>query len=665
MFDRGVSEVSGVPRGKVWPVVTTVYWCPNCNVPLLEPRCYKCGGKGFKLSLHEPGDARPALNGDMEHLKEGIKYDFGDLKLFEKLGLGNSVILLNKVTYFDLMREVVANGNIVGKMFFDPFKKRWRFKLSYYSAKLCVEEGICEVIEVDSKVRGLERIPLPSKLPRDKQVVIVNKDHDPIAIGLSRGKYVSVRTIFKNKSIVEVNSISTTMDDVLKANELPLHNLASRSLKLLYVMANKVRKPVLISYSGGKDSLVSLHLTLRLGIEGDILFNDTGIELPETIKAVYEVVDKYGLKLHVASAGEAFWKGVEVFGPPARDYRWCCKVVKLVPLARLTKSLWPNGALNIVGQRAYESLDRAKTPQVWRNKWVPHLLSITLIQYWNQLAIWMYIFKHKLSYNKLYDEGFDRIGCYLCPASYLAEFNLIEKNHPNEWCRWCEVLNRWKERLGYPDEWVEYGLWRWLGPSNAKDRYVKKLGVEMPEWYADYEARSRLPIVKVDVKPNEVTIGLGRELSIEGVKVQYTAIIKDSKILDQGDELVIQGPDVVIHVAGRVIKASSQSISKGKLLEYVFDVLKTAYRWENCVRCGSCVMWCPTKSIRLSPKPTINPESCTGCKVCIDVCPLADLMVEKTIITRALNNPFGWKRSTKRKREDLVKYLKSVYGTAT
>jgi len=84
-------------------------------------------------------------------------------------------------------------------------------------------------------------------------------------------------------------------------------------------------RPLLVSFSGGKDSLVALHLTLKLGLDPIVVFNDTGLELPETVETVYRTVERYGLRLEVASAGDAFWRAVEFFGPPAKDYRWCCK----------------------------------------------------------------------------------------------------------------------------------------------------------------------------------------------------------------------------------------------------------------------------------------------------------------------------------------------------
>jgi len=149
--------------------------------------------------------------------------------------------------------------------------------------------------------------------------------------------------------------------------------------------------------------LLALDLTHRALGDIEVIFNDTGLEMPETLRNVEEVSRYYGYTLNVASAGDIFWRAVEIFGPPGKDYRWCCKITKLVPIAKLTRAKWPSGALNIVGQRAYESLDRAKSPLVWRNKWIPHMISTTPIQYWSQLSTWLIsssINYHTISYTK-------------------------------------------------------------------------------------------------------------------------------------------------------------------------------------------------------------------------------------------------------------------------
>ncbi|NIR15141.1 MAG: phosphoadenosine phosphosulfate reductase family protein, partial [Desulfobacterales bacterium] len=48
-------------------------------------------------------------------------------------------------------------------------------------------------------------------------------------------------------------------------------------------------------------------------------------------------------------------------------------------------------------------------------------MSANPIQNWNALEVWLYIFKEKADFNPLYNQGYHRMGCYLCPSSPLAE----------------------------------------------------------------------------------------------------------------------------------------------------------------------------------------------------------------------------------------------------
>ncbi|MCY0868781.1 MAG: phosphoadenosine phosphosulfate reductase family protein [Desulfurococcus sp.] len=447
---------------RIWPTTFKLHWDPWRNIPIVRPSQREID-LYYSVRLMEPGDARPAFQGDLEKLREAVVYEYGGDAFYRRFFEGR-FILLNKVPHWDLMYEVVSSGNVIGQLYYDPFREKWRFRPTYAGAVRALEEGLTERVVLDNPVYVGRRVkPAPSVGVR--QVVVVDKRGVVRGLGEVYGDELVVVKTYHDKTMpVETSDKPASLNDVLKYNEEGLEALAERSISFLKRLGDRYKLPVSVSYSGGKDSLVALDLAYKAYGSVEMLFNDTGLELPETIRNVHEVAEKYGVKLHVASAGDIFWKAVEVFGPPGKDYRWCCKVAKLVPIARLTRVLWPNGALNIVGQRAFESLDRAKNPRIWRNKWIPHLVTTSPIQNWGQLECWLYIFKHKLPYNRLYEKGFDRLGCYLCPSSALAEFKDVAEEYPELWEKWSRILEEWRVKLAQPAEWVKLGLWRWLTP---------------------------------------------------------------------------------------------------------------------------------------------------------------------------------------------------------
>jgi len=464
--------------------------------------------------------------------------------------------------------------------------------------------------------------------------------------------------------IERYGSKPSTFDDVIKAHEEHMRIMESKSMKLIATMYEKVRKPIVASFSGGKDSLVALSLVLDLGYEPKVLFNNTGIELPETVDTVYKIVDKFGLELVEASAGDIFWHAVYKLGIPGRDYRWCCKVCKLAPLARTVKSLWSNGALNIVGQRAFESLDRARNPSVWRLRWAPQLLNISPINYWSQLEVWMYIHKKKLYVNPLYYMGYERIGCFMCPASTLAELQLVSETHPSLWSKWLEALEYWAKRLNKPREWIEYALWRWNAPARYRTLMAKKLKVvdRIDNWYETFSLMVEPRIVSVEKTQDFVRVEFSDSIDLRFLNRQLS-IVKPSRVLMNNTKAVLEWGTAKV-----VIESNSMTVFKTNDydVEKLVDIIKLYYRWLHCVGCRSCEANCPVGAFRVHVEngrltPHVHSEDrCISCKLCLYNCPIAEVFVEHVIAPLIFDDPEAWRRKTREHQDEVLKKIKAL-----
>jgi 3'-phosphoadenosine 5'-phosphosulfate sulfotransferase (PAPS reductase)/FAD synthetase len=73
-----------------------------------------------------------------------------------------------------------------------------------------------------------------------------------------------------------------------------------------------------VCWSGGKDSTVLLHLALQQAPDIPVVFNDTGVEFPETREFVNQVANEWHINLYVArpKRGQTFWNVVEEYGWP-------------------------------------------------------------------------------------------------------------------------------------------------------------------------------------------------------------------------------------------------------------------------------------------------------------------------------------------------------------
>jgi phosphoadenosine phosphosulfate reductase len=139
--------------------------------------------------------------------------------------------------------------------------------------------------------------------------------------------------------------------------------------------------------------------------------------------------------------------------------RWCCRACKLTPVGDLIRKRWGE-CLSFIGQRRYESLTRARSDRVWRNRNVRAQLSAAPIHNWTALHVWLCIFKSGVPYNSLYAQNIDRIGCFMCPSSDMALIHQIENTHAGLWQEWTGKLRQWQEEAGLPASWVTDGCWR-------------------------------------------------------------------------------------------------------------------------------------------------------------------------------------------------------------
>ncbi|MEM2822852.1 MAG: phosphoadenosine phosphosulfate reductase family protein [Thermofilaceae archaeon] len=599
-----------------------IFWCDNCNVPLLTRFCGLCKHEGRPVKVTPPADARPALGVDYVHLWELIRSELGSIPYPRR-----RIVLLNKIPYPDVAEEVVVDGYVVGHRYYDVMEKRWRFKPIYVGVSALIKEGMgyYAIVDLPTLVRNYEihrdkiiEASLPSRRERRFIALATRSGVEGVGVLTERG-WIRVLKSWKAKRY-QWNGSNPTWVDAVKANESRLSLLEQEAVDFLRGVASKTGFKPIVSFSGGKDSLVAYRLAEKAFGKVPILFNDTGLELPETVEYVKSFAKRVGAELILADAGKAFWSSLNVMGPPARDYRWCCKVCKLVPTARAIKERLGGEVLSIVGQRRYESAARALSPRVYRNKWIPMTLVAAPIQDWSALDVWLFIFKEKLTVNNLYFKGFDRLGCWLCPAIELGEIDRLKKVKPELWRSWEKVLNEYAKACGYGDDWVKLGLWRWVNPpgdiirlagGETRAERVRPIAVKTKE--GGFTVEIRKPNASTDLT---TLIGL---LSTIG-KVEYSS---SGFALGKALIEVRQGHDrLVVEIEGEAD---------------VWKIASSVARALLCLNCGSCVLWCPTGAVKLEEgRLKVDASKCTRCGVCHNVCPLSEYLVRPLLNSKQL-----------------------------
>ncbi|HME51020.1 MAG TPA: phosphoadenosine phosphosulfate reductase family protein [Candidatus Lokiarchaeia archaeon] len=677
----------------------TTRWCMNCDVPVLRGKvCPECKADLKSLSLTPPGDVRPAFDFDIALLRETCNKLFvqgvGEYLFPEKI-----VILLNKIGSLDLDYQVIAHGKIVGNLRYDIFNQdfdfiptleggKWIYKYYFDNGLFDLEEAPPKCIEympdAEKFVAGGANVLVPGIVKLDQAVregdpAIVystngiiatghfTSDHDEI-VAMMAANHGRIAKPKDYSEAVPANEITdpasypeTSLNRTIDVNKKFINKNVKASIDFIMHTIAAFNLPIAVAYSGGKDSLATLLLVKKAIGSGEqqrpfsIFFADTGLEFPEVLQNIEDVVEWAGLNdvYYTRSAGDKFWSLAANFGPPARDFRFCCHTLKANQINEMIEQMVADDGnpddprlLVFLGQRQYESFNRAEDKRVYTNSYVPMQVIGTPIKEWTAIDEWLFLLREKrkdptLPINPLYFQGHDRLGCYLCPAQSMANLARVKQTHPALHERWQSFLEEYQAKLGYPQEWVTWGLWRSKHPKgqwkNLSDQLPK------PEGTPSREAVSTENIKLFVTKGVSPCIAGG--FSVKG-RISAPLILPellpwvrtlDKRIAhDEGSGLLyLYEPDarLMIYADGSLFLQSPDE--RFDFDRFIVHLLGVAARSIACEHCGVCIDVCPTSALSRDEdgNTQIDPDKCAGiaCQKCTHHCPVYHVVKNNVI----------------------------------
>ena len=283
-----------------------------------------------------------------------------------------------------------------------------------------------------------------------------------------------------------------TATDLRQMQDLPLEAKIIKSQARIREYYDYFNGEVYVSFSGGKDSTILLHLVRELYPDVKAVFVDTGLEYPEIKefvkshnnvivirpqKTYKEVIERFGYPMiskmtanciatarrHPNSARAKYLTGeipTKAFGygngrwwymvtdAPFNTSGYCCEVMKKQPIHKFNKEF---GLVTIIGTLAHESVSRRLT---WYkegcNSFKGKDSQSKPLSFWTNQDILHYIKDNNIPYCSIYGDiienekgelvttGVERTGCIFCGFGAHLEkepnrFQQLKQTHPKLW----------------------------------------------------------------------------------------------------------------------------------------------------------------------------------------------------------------------------------------
>ena len=364
----------------------------------------------------------------------------------------------------------------------------------------------------------------------------------------------------------------------------------------------------LASFSGGKDSQVVLDLCTRAipSTEFEVIYSDTGYELPTSLSLYKDVQEYYNnkypdLKFSIAKNHESVLNYWDKIGTPSDTHRWCCSIMKTAPLYRTLKVNNSNKQAKVLtfdGVRAEESLKRGSYMRIGKGKHTTITNAHPIID-WNTIEIFLYLFEHKLPVNKAYRYGKARVGCLICPFSSRWDDMIASRKFNDDLRPFTDRIQNWSKdnKIGSINDFIKERRWKINAIGNTE---LAKTSVSITD-----SSNSFCAIIKNPVKSIFDWLPALAEYTAETLGNSAKGSIKyQEKVYDYSleyNESTNTYKFIVDHPSSQL----------GYLLRRV--IYKSAY----CINCEVCEVDCPTGALSILPDVKIDKSKCIHCHRCL------------------------------------------------
>ena len=262
---------------------------------------------------------------------------------------------------------------------------------------------------------------------------------------------------------------------------MDLEQTAIERLKMASEMSLRLYKqPLVVTYSGGKDSDVLLHLAGAAGIPYEALHSLTTADAPETVwhvRDTFRRLELAGVKCTIDTHRTPDGGNVTMWNliprklmPPTRLVRYCCAALKetsgrgrwIATGVRWAESQKrkSRGVMEALHRDKAKKLtlmnDNDESRMLIENCQLKGTRVVNPIVDWQDDDIWGYCAAENIQMNPLYACGEDRVGCIGCPLAKKAARRREFARYPKYRDAYIRAFDRMlaeRQTRGLPCDW--------------------------------------------------------------------------------------------------------------------------------------------------------------------------------------------------------------------
>lgn len=357
----------------------------------------------------------------------------------------------------------------------------------------------------------------------------------------------------------------------------------------------------LVGFSGGKDSLVVAAMVRSVIPSATIVHLRDPTTLPDNDNYVELARQTLFPDMVILERPGDFWKFCKVYGFPSVYARWCCKLYRFAPIARLVADRRATGVATVVdflGTRAMESKRRATYQHIEQAETalIPDRICIHPILDWSNLDVWAFILAHELPVNPLYRNGWRRVSCWACPFLSTRSEGLLRYVYPERYATLYTHLFDFARSMGKDNRWVLDDKWK-----TRSNRQRRKIIAQATPCSFQPNVHS----VRLSAK---ATVRFMEFAKVLGPLVELRA--SEKTIESTNGEMLLKfqfsGDDGMVTVIG------------GERSE-LRKLQKLALKALNCTGCGLCLANCRRQAYKVNPQLghlVFDQKRCTFCFEC-------------------------------------------------